>query len=260
MSDFYVSDTAWRAMAAQHFVRAFSASVEPPLTFENTYFARIDALVASHEVRRGTALDLGCGMGASSFRLASRYPAVRASDLSPRFIATAIDLRAGDWRGVEAEVGPVDPEYPALAASVGSRVEFRVADALVEAEETAPVDSVLALNLICRLPDAHRFLAAMERAVAPGGLLVLASPYTFGEAFSPPERWVRQEPRPLPEAAAGSPALLAPGLSGTAHLAQLLGPKFRLLLARDLTFPFRDAPRRLHLSTSEVTLWRRLPD
>jgi hypothetical protein len=49
---------------------------------------------------------------------------------------------------------------------------------------------VLAANLLCRLPDPSRFLARLPTLVAPGGVLVLASPYSWLEAWTQRQAWL----------------------------------------------------------------------
>jgi len=46
-------------------------------------------------------------------------------------------------------------------------------------------DCVFAGNLVCRLPDPLAFLCRLEGLVKPGGVVVLTSPYTFLEEFTP---------------------------------------------------------------------------
>ena len=49
-------------------------------------------------------------------------------------------------------------------------------------------DCVLAANLICRLNDPHKFLTGVARYVTPGGILVITSPYSFSNEFTPKVR------------------------------------------------------------------------
>jgi hypothetical protein len=47
----------------------------------------------------------------------------------------------------------------------------------------------MAVNLIDRLPKPVRFLAHLPELVVPGGQLVLASPYTWMEDYTPRRHW-----------------------------------------------------------------------
>lgn len=49
---------------------------------------------------------------------------------------------------------------------------------------------MLAANLICRLPRPIDFLRRCSELVAPGGVLVLTTPYTWLSEFTPPKEWI----------------------------------------------------------------------
>jgi SAM-dependent methyltransferase len=51
-------------------------------------------------------------------------------------------------------------------------------------------DAVLAANLLCRLPDPEAFLRDCARLVRPDGVLVLVSPYSWLEAWTPKHKWL----------------------------------------------------------------------
>lgn len=51
-------------------------------------------------------------------------------------------------------------------------------------------DAVLAANLLCRLPDPSRFLARAPSLVKQGGVLVLVSPYSWLQAWTPQQSWL----------------------------------------------------------------------
>lgn len=242
MSAFYESDTAFKAMALMHFAREFKIASEPVTYFENTYFERIDALARTYETHTDVALDLGCGLGASSMLLAERYGRVLASDLSERFIAAAKAIETDGWGAIESAGVDVDPRYRRISADTLSRIRFSVADASEHLSAVEPVDLVLALNLICRLPDLRPFLRGIDRVVKQGGLVIIASPYTFSTEHSPESTWIHLDERG----------------SGVGDLGALLGSGFSLRDRHDISFPFQDYPRRVHLSTSEVTVWERI--
>jgi 2-polyprenyl-3-methyl-5-hydroxy-6-metoxy-1,4-benzoquinol methylase len=49
---------------------------------------------------------------------------------------------------------------------------------------------VLAANLICRLPRPTAFLERCSSLVAPGGVLVLTTPYTWLSDYTPKSEWL----------------------------------------------------------------------
>ena len=44
---------------------------------------------------------------------------------------------------------------------------------------------ILAANVICRLPDPMKFFVRLPDMVVPGGILVIISPYTWLEEYTP---------------------------------------------------------------------------
>ena len=51
-------------------------------------------------------------------------------------------------------------------------------------------DTVLALNLVDRVPDPGRALDELARVVRPGGRILLTSPFTWLERFTDRDRWL----------------------------------------------------------------------
>jgi SAM-dependent methyltransferase len=104
-------------------------------------------------------------------------------------------------------------------------------------QDLGPFDRVHAANLLCRLPDPKRLLDRLPTLVAPGGELVLATPCTWLEEFTPPENW-------------------PPG--GTLDwLRTSLPPAFTLLRQTEEPFLIRETARKFQWTTSLVTVWRR---
>jgi hypothetical protein len=63
-------------------------------------------------------------------------------------------------------------------------------DACALPEGLGTFNALLAANLLCRVPDPAACLDQMDAALAPGGLLVLTSPFTWLEEYTAKERWV----------------------------------------------------------------------
>lgn len=51
-------------------------------------------------------------------------------------------------------------------------------------------DAVLAANLVCRLPEPMKFFDRLPSLVKPGGVLVLVSPHSWLEAWTPKDKWI----------------------------------------------------------------------
>jgi SAM-dependent methyltransferase len=102
-----------------------------------------------------------------------------------------------------------------------------------------PFDFVLMANLVDRLPDPARCLARLPELVAPGGGLVITSPYTWLEEYTPREKWLI-------------------GAEGTlAELRKILAPAFIFRHALDLPFLIRDHRRKYQWSVAEASVWQR---
>lgn len=71
-----------------------------------------------------------------------------------------------------------------------ARTRFRVGDACHLPSNLAPVDAVVAANLICRLPDPMLFLQRLPSLVKPGGIAVLTTPFSWLEAWTPKNKWL----------------------------------------------------------------------
>ncbi|HEY8967206.1 MAG TPA: putative 4-mercaptohistidine N1-methyltransferase [Candidatus Methylacidiphilales bacterium] len=194
------------------------------------------------------ALDIGCAVGRSTFEIARRggRGTVLGIDYSARFVAAAEALRTqGEAEVDRVEEGAITRRVVVRRPDVDpDRVAFERGDAL-DLPAFPPFDAVLAANLIDRLADPARFLARLPGLVRPGGQLVLASPYTWLEEYTPREKWLGGFVRD------GEP------VRTRATLERLLGPDFELVRAADLPFLIREHARKFQWSVSEATLWRR---
>lgn len=190
-----------------------------------------------YQARR--ALDLGCAVGRSSFELARQIPEVVGVDFSRVFIRAAQTLRSrGSLRFPLKQEG--DLTQPAIARvsapTLRRRVTFRTGDAL-HLPPLGQFDVVLAANLLDRVKDPRRLLEkVLPSLVRPGGLLLLTSPYTWSEKFTPRVRWPKES---FPT------------------IRKLLSPSFRLIRRQDLPFLLREHRRKFQLTFADATLWRR---
>lgn len=193
------------------------------------------------------ALDLGCAVGRSTFELARTCAKVIGIDFSHRFIEAAEKLRTGGElpyrRTDEGELGvdlvarrpEVDP----------ARVQFEVGDAKALRDDLGEFDLVLGANLIDRLTEPARFFAALPRLVKAGGQLILTSPYTWLEEYTPRANWVG--------------GFMHEGLrvSTLTGLRAALDSDFDLVTMKDLPFLIREHARKFQLSRAQASIWRR---
>ena len=154
----------------------------------------------------GLALDIGCAVGGATFELARHFAVVEGLDYSRAFVTAARLMKErGALQYTCFREGEVTRK---LRGSVHERIDrrrcsFREGDACElpksllgggGSEKDFDVfgrhDAVLAANLLCRLPDPAAFLAQCPKLVRPGGVLVLVSPYSWLEAWTPKDAWL----------------------------------------------------------------------
>ena len=190
------------------------------------------------------ALDLGCAVGRSSFELRRVFDQVVGIDFSSRFVLAAQAMQTQREVTVHVPREGAQTEEMRLSLPADLRTDgmaFVQGDACALRKNLGTFDLVLMANLIDRLPDPSRCLADLPRLINPGGWLVITSPYTWLEEYTPREKW------------------LDGGGRGTrAALMDQLAASFTFEGALDLPFLIREHVRKYQWSVAEVTLWRRL--
>ena len=203
----------------------------------------------------GRALDIGCACGRATFELATRFDRVDGVDYSDAFVRLASAMaRHGRVRYARPEEGELVSQQERTLAELGleqaaGRVFFHQGDACQLAPTFRDYDLVLAANLIDRLYHPARFLTEIGDRLHSGGLLVIASPYTWLEAYTPKSEWLGGFLKD------GQPYTTLDGLT------DLLTPRFRLLIGpRSVPFVIRETRNKFQHSFSEVTVWEKLAD
>ena len=194
------------------------------------------------------ALDLGCAVGRSTFELARHGAEVLGIDFSRRFIEAADVLRAdGGLDFLRADAGALTtPCRASVPREIDrGRVAFEVGDATDLHADIGAFDVVLLANLIDRLAEPQRCLAQLPGLVKAGGQLVITSPYTWLEEFTPRANWLGGFTRD------GEAVTTRDGLEAA------LADHFELVAVRDLPFLIREHARKFQWSVAEATLWRR---
>ena len=185
-------------------------------------------------------LDLGCAVGRSAFEMARTCDQVKGMDFSHAFIRAAEAMRRGET--LEYERLEEASTRTALLARApggvdGARLEFFQGDAMHLPEGLGAFDRVHAANLLCRLPHPKLLLERLPALVKPGGELVLATPCTWLEEFTPAENWPP---------------------SGTFDwLMEMLTPDFSLTSQVEEPFLIRETARKFQWTSSLVTVWKR---
>ncbi len=192
-----------------------------------------------------SALDLGCAVGRSSFELARHCDSVLAFDFSETFIRTAKILQQRGYLDYEIKQ-LANRRVPAVATVPAdidrSRVQFEVGDAHCDPQDFEPFDVVHAANLLCRMKDPGQLLGRLPDLVKPGGQLILTTPHTWLEEFTPPVNW--------PGAKSGQS-------DPSQALQKVLSEYFELLAEKDMPFLIREHARKFQWSVSLATVWQR---
>lgn len=195
------------------------------------------------------ALDVGCAVGRSTFELARGCAEVIGIDFSARFIAAAQALQRSETLFyVVPEQGELTRPMQARAPSDvdRARVRFEVGDAMDLRADLGAFDVVLAANLICRLSEPRQFLHRLPALVKPGGTLVLTTPSTWKQIYTPRENWI------------GGYA----GERGPVHtldgLKEILAPHFALESRTDEPLLIPEHARKYEFIIAEATRWRRV--
>lgn len=209
------------------------------------------AAMGSKPVRK--ALDLGCASGRSTFELAKHFDHVTGVDFSARFINQGVQLvQQGVLRYTLTDEGDLVFYKERTLASLGlddvkHKVEFFQGDACNLKSILTGYDLILAANLIDRLYDPTKFLANVHSRINPGGLLLIASPYTWLEEHTKREAWIGGVKR------AGESFTTLDGLK------EILSSHFRLIQGpQEVPFVIRETKRKFQHTLSEVTIWEKV--
>lgn len=195
---------------------------------------------------RARALDLGCAVGRSSFEMTRYCPEVLGVDLSESFIEAARRLQK---EGVLSfEVAAEGDICELVQASIPEgldrgRARFQVGDAMNLSPDLGSFDLVLAANLICRLPKPRAFLRRLPQIVNHGGQLLMTTPFTWLEEFTPRAEWLggRKEE----------------GIRSAEALKKILDPDFDLQLTKNLPFLIREHERKFQYGIALGWRWVR---
>ncbi|MEO6908008.1 MAG: putative 4-mercaptohistidine N1-methyltransferase [Abditibacteriaceae bacterium] len=187
-------------------------------------------------------LDLGCAVGKSTFELARFADEVIGIDYSYQFINAANQLKETGAHDYQILQGGDETELRTAWVTEDidrSRVHFRHGDACNLSDDLGTFDGALMANLLCRLPDPKSCLERMKNLISQKGWLVIATPASWSEEYTPREKWMAKN---------GST------LNG---IRECLEPIFTLEQRQDLPFVLREHRRKFQWTVAEVSVWRK---
>ena len=194
------------------------------------------------------ALDLGCAVGRSTFELARHCREVIGIDFSQKFIDAGnalVTKGSADYTCTvegslnQVATASVDPSIDR------TRVSFEQGDATALRDHLSGFDVVLMANLICRLPDPQACLARLSGLLNPGGQLLIMTPCTWLEEYTPRENWLGGFERDGKE------------VRTLDSLHAALDSDFKLDHRTDLPFLIREHERKFQWTVAEATRWIR---
>jgi putative 4-mercaptohistidine N1-methyltranferase len=194
------------------------------------------------------ALDLGCAVGRTAFELARHCAEVVAIDHSHRFIDAANHLRErGSLPYVHVEEGRLMTQATAAVPDDIDRqkVRFEVGDAQSLRSDLGTFDVVVMANLVDRLREPKRCLERLPELVRMGGQLILCTPGTWLESYTPASNWL------------GGFIREGQAVRTLDSLRAQLGSRFELTRILDLPFLIREHARKFQWSVSQASCWRR---
>ena len=178
-------------------------------------------------------LDLGCAVGRFAFELGRVLEHVIGLDNSVSFVRAARQVARRRAVTVSLNISGerfINRKLVLPRALQRSSVEFQVGSALdLKAFGDRSFQVISAINLLDRLPRPEEFLLQLHRLVAPGGQLLLASPFSWLERFTPPAKWLSRE-----------------------QVMAILRPNFRLARKGELPFLIQEHRNKYQLVVAEV--------
>lgn len=196
------------------------------------------------------ALDVGCAVGRSSFEMCRFFDEVVGMDYSQSFVDACERLREnGSERYMAQTEGDllVEREARVNPSIDRSRATFFQGTACDLPEGLGQFHAVLAANLLCRLPRPHDFLRRLASLVVPGGFVVMPSPYSWLEEYTPREHWVGG----YTDKETGRQVGTFDGIRAE------LEADFELVEERPMPFLIRETARKSQWTVSHLTVWRR---
>ena len=202
------------------------------------------------DIKTSKALDLGCSVGRSTFELAHEFDEVIGIDFSANFINVGAKLKAYDSLIYKVKKeGEIFEEKSVSLDSLGleeikNKVTFMQGDACNLKDIYSGFDLIFCSNLIDRLYYPQKFLNDIPSRINDNGLLVLLSPYTWLEDYTPKENWLGGYIKDNKEVYTLD--TLKENLS-----------QFELLETIDVPFVIKETSRKYQHTISQMSIWKK---
>jgi len=197
------------------------------------------------------ALDLGCSVGRSTFELAKQFDEVTGIDFSANFINVGVKLKKYDSLTfkVKTEGELFNEKTVSLKdfdlEDTKDKVSFMQGDACNLKDLYNGYDLIFCSNLIDRLYYPQKFLDDIPNRVNEGGLLVLLSPYTWLEEYTPKQNWLGGYYKDNKE------------VHTLDTLRENLEDKYELVDTIDVPFVIKETNRKFQHTLSQMSIWKK---
>lgn len=188
-----------------------------------------------------TALDLGCAVGRSTFELSRFCHRTLGVDNSKKFIQAAKQLQMNGQieYSIREEGEILSKRIAHLPQGIDpTRVDFICTDVMEIFQTNQTYSVVLAANIICRLHDPKLFLDQIHLLVESSGQLIITTPYSWLEEFTPKAKWLNKN-------------------QGLNEIKNILDKQFDLLRAFNMPFLMREHLRKYQWGVSQASIWIR---
>lgn len=223
------------------------------------YPARVAGMVVEAArqlgVPLGSALEVGAGVGATSFQLAAAgFESVLGVEHDTRAVAAAnLAQQTGAVSVSRKDEGHLRTQLT-LAVPGGSaaraRVAFRQMDPCGIAPDLGPYDAVLLSGVLEKIPSPKGPLGRLggpRGLVKKGGLVLLTASFCWSERTSASQLWL-----------GGTTDSQGKAVRSRDGLAEALGPDFELVSEADLPQATRTCERMFSVAVMHASLWRRV--
>lgn len=199
------------------------------------------------------ALDIGCSVGRATFELAKKFDSVDGLDYSQNFIDIANKIKQKQYiKFISPTQGELHTHQTVKLddlnlCGINEKIHFEQQDAMSMDEKFTNYDLVIAVNLIDRLHTPKLFLDDIKHRINKNGILLIASPYTWLEEFTPKENWLGGY------RADGKDITTFDGLKNS------LKDSFELVQEpMKQEFVIKETQHKYQHTISEVTIWRKI--
>ncbi len=202
-------------------------------------------------IKNKKALDLGCSVGRSTFELAKIFDEVVGIDFSTNFINVGVKLKTYDSLIYKVKKeGEIFEEKSVSLKSLGlndikEKVTFMQGDACNLKDLYTNFDLVFCSNLIDRLYYPQKFLDDIPNRINNNGLLIILSPYTWLEEYTPKENWLGGFIKDNKE------------VKTLDTLKENFLDKFELLETIDVPFVIKETDRKYQHTISQMSIWKK---